>query len=537
MPYEDASLATWAMRITLLVPLLFLARIVYNLYFHPLAHIPGPFWGRASGIPSWYHSFRGDRHIWLWQQFEMHGDTIRAEPNLIVYRDPKAYSDIYGVKANVQRSRFYLSWKRQENAANTMTSVDYHEHAWRRKILNQAFTENMVRTTSEFMIQHIERWNELMLDECADGDEWSATINLADRLDMLIFDIMGDLVFGTDFKIKEPGENQFRIMPHTIASYLKFLYPISRSPILEVILWLKPRGLNQLMEHTVPPAVRQYYKFVEKCVNARIDLFDEEAKKPEDERRKDMFYYVRDARNPETGEHALEYPKLRAESAMLTVAGTDTTAVSLTGIFFYLSSDPWRSQKLFNELRETFSTVDEIVYGPKLNGCTYLRACIDEGMRLFPSGPSEAPREVRKGGLTVMGEHLPEGTVVGIVGWCISRHEGLFPDANIFRPERWIVDESANNTKEDVARIKTNFHPFLSGATGCVGKNVAMTEMMLVVARTFYRFEFRRTPGSTLGCGRPELGWGARDGKQMQVSDAYISLRNGPELQFRRRRL
>lgn len=108
----------------------------------------------------------------------------------------------------------------------------------------------------------------------------------------------------------------------------------------------------------------------------------------------------------------------------------------------------------------TFESANDIVYGSKLSSCVYLRACIDEGMRLTHSGPCELSREVLQGGLKVSGEYLPEGTIVGSVPWVDSGNEEVYGDANVFRPERWIANEAAGVTKEQVSRIRSNFHPF-----------------------------------------------------------------------------
>lgn len=90
-------------------------------------------------------------------------------------------------------------------------------------------------------------------------------------------------------------------------------------------------------------------------------------------------------------------------------------------------------------------------------------------------------------------------------------------------------------TKEMVAKIRTNFHPFLTGPGSCAGKNIALTEIFLVLARTMLRFDLRKTPGSTLGEGSPELGWGERNRKQFQIEDAFVSVKEGPKVQFKRR--
>ena len=48
----------------------------YNLYLHPLARVPGPGFARISVWPSFYHACKGDRHVWIWQNFQLYGDTF-----------------------------------------------------------------------------------------------------------------------------------------------------------------------------------------------------------------------------------------------------------------------------------------------------------------------------------------------------------------------------------------------------------------------------------------------------------------------------
>lgn len=50
-----------------------LSTAIYRLYFHPLAQYPGPFWARLTTIPSWWHTRKGNRHIWLFQLQEKYG--------------------------------------------------------------------------------------------------------------------------------------------------------------------------------------------------------------------------------------------------------------------------------------------------------------------------------------------------------------------------------------------------------------------------------------------------------------------------------
>ena len=100
-------------------------------------------------------------------------------------------------------------------------------HARKRRVLNSAFSEKAIRSAESFVIRHVDRWNELLI-EGNDGKEWTEPQNMSDLTDYLVFDIMGDLAFGRSFEIKEPGENPFRHMPHSIADYMQFMFPVSR---------------------------------------------------------------------------------------------------------------------------------------------------------------------------------------------------------------------------------------------------------------------------------------------------------------------
>ncbi|KAI9788795.1 MAG: hypothetical protein M1816_006576 [Peltula sp. TS41687] len=518
----------WAFGCIAIVSFYFVSYAVHNLFFSPLAKVPGPFLAKISGLPSFYHACKGDRHIWIWQNFQKYGSKVRLYPHGVVFQSTQAFADIYSAKANVQRSKTYEAWQRNERDVNTLNTSDVSIHRRKRRILNTVFTEKSIHAAGMFINQHVDRWNELLLD--LDGNDWSQPKDLAEWSDSLVFDILGDLCFGRSFEIKEPGENPLKTIPHTIHKYLRLTYPMTRSPLLDLFLWLKPKGLNSLLDAITPKDVKNYYRFVEQSVLKRRQLEEEGTKGT----RQDMFHFLFQAKNPDTGESAYSEQELFAEANLLIVAGSDTTSVSLCGFFFYVSRNKRIYDKLVKEIRTTFDSAEEIVSGSKLSSCQYLRACLDEAMRLAPAGPSELSRTVLPGGQMIDGDFYPEGIVVGRSDWSSCRSDE-FGDPYVYRPERWIVNEEAGVTAEDVARTRNSVRPFIAGPTSCIGQNLAILELLTTTARTLYRLDMRAAPGSTLGEGAPELGWGRRDRNQYQVVDAYISLRQGPMLQFKRR--
>jgi cytochrome P450 len=85
----------------------------------------------------------------------------------------------------------------------------------------------------------------------------------------------------------------------------------------------------------------------------------------------------------------------------------------MSGIFHYLAHHSEIYSRLAHEVRSTFSDLDEIVPGEKLQSCSYLSACIWEALRICPPVPGIPWREVEEGGVTVDGEYIPGGYDVG----------------------------------------------------------------------------------------------------------------------------
>ncbi|CAG8982845.1 hypothetical protein HYALB_00006655 [Hymenoscyphus albidus] len=509
----------WVTYSITVVIIMLACQIIYNAFLHPLSKVLGRFFARVSGLPSWYSAMSGDRHIWLWQLFQIYGPKVRITPNTVVFCDPVAYRDIYSNKANVQKGPFYEAWQKDEYDVNTFSTREKKVHARQRKMLNQSFTEQSLLASQPFMVKHVDRWIELLVLGTQDG-EWSEPMNFADLSDTL-----------------EPGENPFRVIPHSVVQYMQFFYPLTRSPMLELILWLKPGGLDNLFKSITPPHIKNYVNFVQTCVDKRLALYSEQKKEAVSAQRQDMFWFLCDAKDDD-GRPAYSDGELHAEANMLIVGGTDTTSLQLAGIMFYLTRDICRLQKLVQEIQSRFQTPEDIVHGPELTGCTYLRACIDETMRLSPSGPSELPRQVRKGGTIINGDFYQEGTIVGASGWETGHNEDVYGE-EVFRPERWIPDEGTGVTQEDVNIFRANFHPFAKGPGSCPGKNIAILEPSITIARMLHRLEVRKPPTgeNSLGEGNPNGGWGKRNQNIFQIQDSYISVRNGPMVQFKKRRV
>jgi cytochrome P450 len=91
-----------------------------------------------------------------------------------------------------------------------------------------------------------------------------------------------------------------------------------------------------------------------------------------------------------------------------------------------------------------------------LHHLKYLKLVIKETLRLHPVLPLLLPRECTED-RKVMGYDVPQGTVVLVNAWAISRDSGYWDDADAFKPERF------EDGKIDFKSTDFEFIPFGAG--------------------------------------------------------------------------
>lgn len=91
-------------------------------------------------------------------------------------------------------------------------------------------------------------------------------------------------------------------------------------------------------------------------------------------------------------------------------AASETTPTALSGIPHLLQQNPDKMEKL-KEIRSTFRDAEEITMAAA-NRLSYLQACIQESLRMFPPATHGLVREPAEGGAFVAGHFIPPGTLI-----------------------------------------------------------------------------------------------------------------------------
>lgn len=126
-------------------------------------------------------------------------------------------------------------------------------------------------------------------------------------------------------------------------------------------------------------------------------------------------------------------------------AGSDTTAISLSSIMYYLLKYPDVLHKLRQEIDNFTSRglcSDKVTF-KESQQMPYFQAVVKEALRMHSATGLPLWRVVPDGGAQINGHFFPSGTIVGINTWVAHYNELVFTGANEFRPERWIEESDS----------------------------------------------------------------------------------------------
>ncbi|KAL8832623.1 MAG: hypothetical protein Q9191_000139 [Dirinaria sp. TL-2023a] len=219
--------------------------------------------------------------------------------------------------------------------------------------------------------------------------------------------------------------------------------------------------------------------------------------------RKDIISYV--LLNNQTSEITL--PELEATSALLIVAGAESTASSLTATTNLLLRNRPKLEKLCEEIHASFDNESDITLSA-LEKLPYLQAVFQEGFRMAPAIPTQIPRIVPPGGDTVCGEFLPGNTFVGVPQFAAYRSKDNFSFPDDFIPERWLPGpyDVVSSCVSDPGQVTSTLardnrkvvQPFSVGPRSCIAITLAYAEMRLVLAKLLWNFRLSVPDGYSM---------------------------------------
>ncbi|KAM0245166.1 hypothetical protein ACHAQJ_010623 [Trichoderma viride] len=461
------ALALWLTPVVLYVLYAWL-KVITGAFFGPLSKIPGPKLWAISRLPRMYMEWQGEEAAGIAALHKKYGPVVRLAPNEVSFAGgAQAWKDIYGYRKNVgQEKHPYRSsasyWPPANGAPTMIQAIRDEDHQRLRKSLAASFSEKSIK----LMEPRVKGWARLLQTKLAERGD--AAVDMVELFRCATFDAMGDLALGDDLQMLRNG----RLSDYVHAAF---------SGIRNIIRLRVLSTYNSFTRWLVRDCFFQS-AFVRKAAMENLrysaDRVDRRLQDP-----------VRDPPDlwtkPLTGiDGKMSLDEYHSTAQLLMTAGTDTSAIGLSGTLYYLLTNPDCLAKVTDEVRSAFSSMDDVTY-ETLAQQKYLDAALQEGMRLYPPVPTGAPRVTPMPGWSIGGYWIPGGVSVQVPHYATSRLPAHFTAPESFHPERWLGDEKFQNDRLDAAQ------PFSYGPQNCLGQAFAMNEMRLFMAAVLLQFDLQ----------------------------------------------
>ncbi|KAI0469055.1 cytochrome P450 [Xylaria cf. heliscus] len=518
------------------------AWLIRNRYYNGLNEYPGPFMASLTDFWRLWDVWGRQSEVTHRKLHARYGDVVRLGPSTLSFADPKALKTIYGLNKGFIKSDFYIVQQgvsKGRGLATLFSTTDNTFHAQLRRCVNSAFSmsalvqyEPFVNNTLKLFFEQTERLYVNNPEGC-DFVRW---------LQFYAFDVIGEVTYSKRHGFLERNEDVDGIVGY-LGNLFLYVAPIGQIPWLDRLFLKNPIYLK-LSEWGIVDATNPIVLFARARMAERLGMtgLGNDASKPllpitdpaklqttrnnsnSNSNSSDSdgvlsadllskFLAARDSR-PEFMNDKL----VLAMAVSMAFAGSETTAISLSAVFYNLLRHPRVLSRLRAEVDAAaragaFADYDlGVVTWAESQRLPYLDACIKEAFRMHPAAGLPLERVVPEPGMEIAGRYVKGGTIVGCSAWLIHRRPEIFgDDVDVFRPERWLVDDdggdgggdgvsgrlSGEQREERERRLREmNGHMFQfgMGARTCIGKNISLLEMYKLVPSLLRRFEVGCTP-------------------------------------------
>ncbi|KAI1171983.1 cytochrome P450 [Nemania sp. FL0916] len=485
-----------------------LCALSYRFVLHPLRQYPGPSIAKLSSLYGAFLALTKRSHLIIAREHQKYGPVIRIGPDRLTFNSVNAVQDIYQNPRMVKSSAYRAMTGNK--TLNVISIKDGDEHRRKRKIISQPIEGRALREFERIILAQIDIFISLVHESAKTGQ----VLNMTQYLQRMVMDIIGHLAFGYDLNLQKSDTNR----------HLPSGFDRGRARISLFMQYPRLLALDGLV------------KFLTKKIRERIlnTLGEMVAQRTAQATHSMSDFYSFAAGNLDEGSGDIENSELWSEALVFVSAGGTPPATLMAALLFYLSRYPECYAVVAAEIRSTFDSGSSIKDGPKLASCRYLRACIDETLRLAPPTigtlwREQDPDDTDTSPLSIDGHIIPKGTNVAVSTYALHHDESIFPDPYRFQPERWIeCDEKGH------ALMNKAFIPFLVGPRSCPGKKISYLETSVTIAKLLWYFDFEKPSGSVgeLGGGQAGKLDGRERTDEFQLYDVFSASHDGPNLLF-----
>uniref|UniRef100_A0ACD6A4S8 Uncharacterized protein n=1 Tax=Avena sativa TaxID=4498 RepID=A0ACD6A4S8_AVESA len=320
-----------------------------------------------------------------------------------------------------------------------------------------------------------------------------APVDMSDLMVRLVFDLNVMSVFGMD-PARLSSQNHDRMPPPMgVANAMDTVMEVGfLRHIVPPSCWKAMRRLNIGQERRLSAAQAVLRNFAADMIAERRrikkkGLLIQVGQEPVDV----MSSYIDDPSYISNDDNLLQ-----ATLITYMIAGRDTVSTTLPWIFYNLSKHPHVVSAIRDELAPIVSrkapsaaaapttTTMLLFEAEEVKPLVYLQAVLLETLRLYPPIPM-VRKSVAAEDVMPTGDKVCAGDIVLVSLQSTGRMEAVWgPDSQEYRPERWLLKDGR------LRHVPSHKFPaFVMGPRLCLGKDIAMALLKIIVASVVWNFD------------------------------------------------
>lgn len=423
---------------------------IANYFRHGLNKFPGHPVGQFTEWWRFWDVWNRRPDISHLELHRKHGDIVRLAPNVLSFANPKVIKQIYGLNKGMVKSGFYPVQQAVSNGhrlPSLFSTTDEAYHAQLRRSVSNAFSMSA-------LVQYEPLVNEVLETFLSQTDKIYArtgeVCDFAKWLQYLAFDVIGQITYSHPHGFVSTNTDIDGMIAY-LARLFSYVAPVGQIPWIDLLFLKNPIVL--LLDRL---GVKLFAFPVATFAKARMSERLSEIQKnkeaggdpdPNPSGRADLLSMFLKAQ--------ADRPEFMTDARVLTMAvsmafaGSETTAISLAAVFYYLLRNPRCYTKLMQEIDAAVASgaienrPNGAVSWAESQALPYLDACIKEAFRVHPAAGLPLERIVPKQGMEIDGAFIPGGTIVGCNAWVIHKRAEVFDPNNTYSvddyvPERWL---------------------------------------------------------------------------------------------------
>ncbi|KAI7227517.1 cytochrome protein [Hortaea werneckii] len=421
-----------------------------------------------------YQGFRSDH---LNKLHKAGRPVLRIGPNSLSYGDPSAIRDIYGHNSNCTKDDQYAVTSGSH--VHLADVVDKKEHGRKRKLLSSAYA---VKNLEGWEFKVADKVQRLVFQIDAHKGE---VFDLRPWAHYFTLDAIADIGLSASLGFLDKGNDEATAMRSDgttfTANARECLY--AGLDVAAELSWTY-RWYKHLLfwSSRLVPRYRNMAKLSAGWDGIYLNLATERlARYRAGEELDDFFQALMHGKAG--APNNLEWGEILAEVSIMMNAGSATTAIAIANVMHKLALNPSCFEKLREEVDSVLDEDDNIAPYDKVKYLPYLRACLDESMRLNPPVSHNLPRATPEEGAMILGEWIPGNTTVSMSAYVAHRDPSIFPEPESFVPDRWLGEQGKELGPYNIT--------FTAGARRCIGRNISYLEQTVLVATLVRKYDVR----------------------------------------------